>query len=179
MTPAGRGKPRPANLGVNMQIPKDYIKEVLSELPKGSDLQYSGSGIELHVACKHGHEAMKAAEPEKVVPIATPNAKQAKRDALRWLDESFDTVAGRYKSGMNDEKIATECGLSAKAIADLRAEFGYDLKTPPEIAAMQDVASVLKGDIDTLAKEAASRFTDLLKRVADLEARLARYEAKP
>ena len=68
---------------------------------------------------------------------------------------------------------------TADRIADLRGEFGYDLKTPPEIAAMQDVASVLKGDIDTLAKEAASRFTDLLKRVADLEARLARYEAKP
>lgn len=212
-----------------VKIARDYFDEARAELPRGSDIQYSGSGVELRVACKHGHaeivhlqkrfpadairrvlsnkgwqfhgnkatcpahadnkvkgenvtqisEAMKAAQEGKVVPIASPPAKHAKRDALRWLDESFDTVAGRYKDGMTDQKIADEVGLSVKAVADLRAEFGYDLKTPPEIVQMQDVAETLKSDIETLAQEAATRFTGLLKRVADLEGRLARYEAKP
>lgn len=125
-------------------------------------------------------EALKAAQGQKPVltaltTAASPNAKQAKRDALRWLDESFDTVAGRYKDGMSDAKIAEETGLSVKAVADLRAEFGYDLRTPPEIVAMQGEAEAIRDQIALLSANAG----DILKRLVGLEQQLARYEAKP
>jgi hypothetical protein len=129
-------------------------------------------------------EAMKAAEQSKqddkvvsiTAPAPTPTAKQAKREALRWLDESFDTVAGRYTDDMSDSKIAEVTGLSVKAVADLRAEFGYDLKTPPEIVALQDQVRAIRESIKAFEDEAVVRIKGLLEAVDSIDRRMARFE---
>jgi hypothetical protein len=128
-------------------------------------------------------DAMKAAM-EKVVPIkeAPPpepkpsvSAKEAKREALRWLDESFDLVKGKYLDGMTDEKIAKEVGLSHKAIADLRAEFGYDIKTPPEVEQWRKQIDALRFDLEKFQREAATLSANMHDRLAKLEQRMAQW----
>lgn len=39
-----------------VQVANDYAKEVEDELPRGSTLEYEGTGIRLTVPCKHGHD---------------------------------------------------------------------------------------------------------------------------
>lgn len=122
--------------------------------------------------------ALTKALQSKPAPVASPPAKHAKRDALRWLDESFDTVKGCYKGDMSDQKIADETGLSVKAIVELRAEFGYDLKTPPEIVAMQEEAAGIRDDLAHFRGEAIRIVEKMCERLDTVEAALKRYEAK-
>jgi hypothetical protein len=61
-------------------------------------------------------------------------ARTKRREALQWLDESFDPEKGCFREGQSDATIAKETGLAETAVAALREEFYGPLKCPPEIA---------------------------------------------
>lgn len=206
-----------------------YDEDILSTLPKGSDITRDGAGIFLDVACKHGHtdrvhfakrfpsdairrmlankgwqfngnratcpmhadnkvegsnvtqisEAMKAAQKaasEPTKPAPSLSAKEARREAIGWLADSFDIDKGRYKDDMSDAKIAELTGLSAKAVADLRADFGYDIKTDPEIEAMRAELVAISTAIIQFKDEAAQAIKVLAEREQALSERLTKWE---
>jgi len=39
-----------------MRVARDYLDEVLRELPRGSQVEYEGLGVRLTIPCKHGHD---------------------------------------------------------------------------------------------------------------------------
>jgi hypothetical protein len=121
-------------------------------------------------AIKHKDDKAMANEQP---PLTSEAAKVARRIAIRWLDEAFDVAKGRYREGMNDEQIASETGLSAKAIADLRAEFGYDFKEPEEIAEWRHRITEAGRQLDECERGAKAMFAaikaDLHKLSAEID----------
>jgi hypothetical protein len=127
-------------------------------------------------------EAMKAAQAaaEKAPEPPKPSlsAKEARREAMRWLDDSFDLTKGCYKDDMSDAKVAELTGLSAKAVADLRAEFGYDIRVDPELQAIRDELAAIRRAIVQFKNEAATAVTALVERETALGERLTKWESR-
>lgn len=126
-------------------------------------------------------DALRATEAKaKAAEPTTPSApvRAARREALRWLDEAFDLVYGCYKDGVSDAKIAEEVGLSAQAIAELRAEFGYDLKTPPEVLEWQKRLQSVENELAAFKDEAGITVAKLLGQIDEIKRQLAKWEAK-
>jgi len=122
-------------------------------------------------------EAMKAAQVDTPKTDASVNAKQARREALRFLDDGFDLVKGAYNDGFSDAEIAKATGLSEKAVTDLRAEFGYDIKVDPEIEAIREELAGFRKAIIQFKNEAATAVDTLVKLEAQLAERLTKLEA--
>lgn len=106
---------------------------------------------------------------------ASADAKKAKREALLWLDECFDTDRGCYKGGMSDEGLSRELGLSVEAVAKLRDEFGFEIKADPELLALKQELESMQRRV----KEAQSQLTSLCANLLTEQNKLlARIEEK-
>lgn len=102
---------------------------------------------------------------------ASDKARAARREALEWLSESFDTATGTYKAGVSDASIANETGIAVKAVADLRAEFYGPLREPSEIADLRAILVEILAKGDSLQAEIAAlhrRNADVSERIASL-----------
>lgn len=113
-----------------------------------------------------------AAEQDR--PLASPDAKRARRDALAWLDETFDIDKGRFKSG-SDKTIAEEVGLSEQAVAGLRDEFYGPLKEAPEIIGFRKDVANLEQRVKDMQADASRLATSILADLGKLAERIKAF----
>ena len=76
----------------------------------------------------------------------TPDARQKRREAHSFIEETYDVGAGQYKNGLSDHEIAKAFGLSVEWVARRREEEFGPLKPPTEL-------QVLKKDLGDLQKK--------------------------
>jgi hypothetical protein len=105
------------------------------------------------------------------------DAKVARRNAMLWLDNTFDIEKGCYKDGMTDAKVGAEVGLAEKAIADLRVEFGYDLKLPPELANWRKELDALEQSAARFRADSAATARSIDEGIKRLSDKIAAWEA--
>lgn len=107
------------------------------------------------------------------VPAATPktvtvDARKAKREAMTWLDQSFNVEKGRYDEGVSDKTIATETGMAEQAVAAMREEFYGPLKEPAEVALFRQRVTDVQAALDNLETEAKQTFAAMRAQVNKL-----------
>lgn len=108
---------------------------------------------------------------------SSDRAKAAKRDALAWIDEAFNTERGQYKAGVTDETIAKETALSVEAVKKLREEFYGPLKVPTELEALRAECAALPAHIDAALKAMMQDTTQQVSRLLEsCEAMAAKIE---
>jgi hypothetical protein len=103
-----------------------------------------------------------------VKPVASERAKAAQREALKWLDESFNIEKGTYAAGVSDATIAKEAGISTAAVAQLREQFFGPLKAPSEVEEMRLAFKTCRDKISATGDE-------LRQMVRALELKLDRF----
>lgn len=118
---------------------------------------------------KGNHDVNTTAPVEALSVSASDKARAARREALEWLSESFDTATGTYKAGVSDASIAHETGIAVKAVADLRAEFYGPLREPSEVADLRAILAEIMAKGNSLQTEIAA----LHRRAADASERIA------
>lgn len=113
---------------------------------------------------------------DNVTPIATAAAPQPSKDAramrravLEWLEQGYDTDAGRYRPGITDATIAKETGAAAQMVGKLREEFYGDAGEPPEL---QEARDIIQREREAL--ERAN--TTIAGKVAEAKATIERLE---
>lgn len=170
------------------QFPPEVLRKMLrnkgwvfygskATCPTHADNKVKGSNVtQISEAMKVAQQAADGKAPEPTKPAPSLSAKEARREAIGWLADSFDIDKGRYKDDMSDAKIAELTGLSAKAVADLRADFGYDIKTDPEIEAIRAELDAISKAIIHFKSEAAEAIKVLTEREQALSERLTKWE---
>lgn len=100
-------------------------------------------------------EAQPAASPtpKLALPVASVEAREAKRMAVLLLDEKFDTAKGAYRDGYSDLKVAREIGLAEAAVADLRDNLFGPIREPAEITELREKTALLETKIGEFERE--------------------------
>jgi hypothetical protein len=88
-----------------------------------------------------------------VAPIASEEAKVAKRMAIMLLEDKFDAKGGRYKDGFSDLKVAKEVGLAEAAVSEIREEFFGPIREPAEIGELREKLAALQAQADGFERE--------------------------
>lgn len=102
-------------------------------------------------------------------PVSTA-AMKAQADMFRHLSDRFDTVAGRYEAGWNDERIAKETGIAKTTVVEFRkAGFG-EIKEDPAIAD-------IRADINALEDIQREHAAGIAQQIAELRTRLGKIAA--
>ncbi len=122
-------------------------------------------------------EAPKETKPmpaDNVTPIAaapqpTKDARAMRRAVLEWLEQGYDTDAGRYRPGITDATIAKETGAAEQMVGKLREEFYGDAGEPPEL---QEARYIIQRERQAL--ERAN--TTIADKVAEAKATIERLE---
>lgn len=105
-------------------------------------------------------------------PASSDTARRAKREAMAWLDESFDVEKGRYKEGISDTTIAKETSLSEHAVATLREDFFGALKEPAEFAEWRRKIAELQERAEAMQTEAGKVCAALLAELRQLSEKI-------
>lgn len=112
---------------------------------------------------------------DNVTPIATAerqpskDARAMRRAVLEWLEQGYDTDAGRYRAGITDASIAKETGAAAQMVAKLREEFYGEAGEPPELQEARDLI-----EVERRALERAN--ATIAEKVAEVKATIERCE---
>ncbi len=101
--------------------------------------------------CADCVSSLPAPDPKEGImsSVATLAPRQMTGSEIRkvtgLLDEHFDDTAGRYASGWDDEKIATQANVPRLSVARLREEGWSKLKSFPDIEDLKsELASMVK-----------------------------------
>lgn len=125
-------------------------------------------------------------------PQPTKDGRAMRRAIVEWLDQAYDTDAGRYRPGFSDNSIANEAKAPEPLVKKIREEFYGEAGEPPELqaareeitaagealeranAAIQQKVGELQGQITTLTRDAENNRTKCEQIVRDA---LAKVEA--
>ncbi|MEH3107128.1 MAG: hypothetical protein PGN09_07560 [Sphingomonas fennica] len=100
----------------------------------------------------------------------TAAAMKAQAAMFRLLTDHFDIDDGAYAAGWSDEKIATDTGLAAEAVAEFRrAGFGEIKEAAPIRQLRADIAA-----LESLARE---QHNAIIGEIASLRGQLAKLTA--
>tara|TARA_Y100001938_G_scaffold150301_1_gene240585 strand:+ start:5537 stop:6202 length:666 start_codon:yes stop_codon:yes gene_type:complete len=168
----------------NKRMPPDKAKVHLQN--KGWRFWGKKTRCPTHNEKQQSEEKQVVEVPSEVAAVVTQSstdAKAAKRQAFLWLDEVFDEDHGRYKPGHSDETVAKETGLSERAVAELREEFGFEIKEPPEFREWHQRVNQIETNIkavevgmneriEQIRVDGADTIKALLQQTADLRTKV-------
>lgn len=112
--------------------------------------EHNGHGAQIEEVQE---DDMERREPVKLRPVLPPKseeaaaeeARQAKRNAIAWLQESVDEKTAWYKEpSVTDKIISSDTGLSEQTVANLRVELYGPRKEPSEIDALRTELQMLR-----------------------------------
>lgn len=101
----------------------------------------------------------------------TPAAIKGQARMFGLLQTHFNGDDGVFAVGWSDEKIATECGLSADLVTAVRCEAFGELKEPPEIAQLSRDIEALAQLIDEAIQPLRNELGQLKQRHAEIRRR--------
>lgn len=95
-------------------------------------------GVEARLAkSRTSEEQSPMSEEQQPFIVATPAAGHAKRLIYLALEDAYDEVAKRYKTGYSDASIAAEVGMAEALVKTIREESYGPLGEPPELTTLR------------------------------------------
>lgn len=99
----------------------------------------------------------------------TPTTIQAQRKVFGLLEDNFDPGDGVYKNGYDDQRIASETGISVSAVKEIRTAAFGKLKPPTELYQMKIDLENLETAFLKMDNEFKSQIKDLKLRVQTMQ----------